>query len=107
MSEQTWGRVDAEGNVYVTEAGTERLVGAFPDATADEALAYFVRKFDDMIGRADLLDMRHGIEHWKASGLDFARLLAVPQVGSDVPKFHVAHQDHGLEKALDQKLIEK
>ena len=66
-----------------------------------------IKKFDDMIGRADLLDMRQGIEHWKASGLDFARLLAVPQVGDDVPKFHVAHQDHGLEKALDQKLIEK
>jgi hypothetical protein len=29
-----------------------------------------IRKFDDMIGRADLLDMRQGIEHWKASGLD-------------------------------------
>jgi len=66
-----------------------------------------IRKFDDMIGRADLLDMRHGIEHWKASGLDFGRLLAVPQVAQDVPKSHVAHQDHGLDKALDQKLIEK
>jgi glutamate synthase domain-containing protein 2/glutamate synthase domain-containing protein 3 len=66
-----------------------------------------IRKFDDMIGRADLIDMRAGIEHWKASGLDFSRLLAVPQVGADVPRFHVAQQDHGLEKALDQKLIEK
>ncbi len=66
-----------------------------------------VRKFDDMIGRADLLDMRQGIEHWKASGLDFGRLLAVPQVAADVPRLHVAAQDHGLEKALDQKLIEK
>ncbi len=66
-----------------------------------------IRKFDDMIGRADLLDMRQGIEHWKASGLDFSRLLAVPQVGADVPRLHVSTQDHGLEKALDQKLIEK
>ena len=66
-----------------------------------------IRKFDDMIGRADLLDMREGIEHWKASGLDFSRLLAVPQVGAEVPRFHVAQQDHGLDKALDQKLIEK
>ena len=66
-----------------------------------------IRKFEDMIGRADLLDMRAGIEHWKASGLDFSRLLAVPQVASDVPKYHVANQEHGLEKALDQKLIEK
>ena len=66
-----------------------------------------IKKFDDMIGRADLLDMRAGIEHWKASGLNFSRLLAVPQVGPEVPRFHVAHQDHGLDKALDQKLIEK
>jgi glutamate synthase (NADPH) large chain len=66
-----------------------------------------IKKFEDMIGRADLLDMRAGIEHWKASGLDFSRLLAVPQVGDDVPKYHVANQEHGLEKALDQKLIEK
>ena len=66
-----------------------------------------IKKFDDMIGRADLLDMRQGIEHWKASGLDFSRLLAVPQVSADVPRFHVEDQDHGLEKALDQKLIEK
>ena len=66
-----------------------------------------IKKFDDMIGRADLLDMRKGIEHWKASGLDFSRLLAVPQVGADVPRLHVATQDHGLDKALDQKLIEK
>ncbi len=66
-----------------------------------------IKKFDDMIGRADLLDMRQGIEHWKASGLDFSRLLAVPQVAADVPRFHVDVQNHGLEKALDQKLIEK
>ena len=66
-----------------------------------------IKKFDDMIGRADLLDMRQGIEHWKASGLDFSRLLAMPQVASDVPRFHVDVQNHGLEKALDQKLIEK
>jgi glutamate synthase (NADPH/NADH) large chain/glutamate synthase (ferredoxin) len=66
-----------------------------------------IRKFDDMIGRADLLDMRAGIEHWKASGLDFSRLLAVPQVGPEIPRYHVDVQDHGLEKALDQKLIEK
>ncbi len=66
-----------------------------------------IKKFDDMIGRADLLDMRAGIEHWKASGLDFSRLLAVPQVGPEIPRYHVDVQDHGLEKALDQKLIEK
>ncbi len=66
-----------------------------------------IRKFDDLIGRADLLDMRKGIEHWKASGLDFSRLFALPQVGVDAPRFHVDSQEHGLEKSLDNVLIEK
>jgi glutamate synthase (NADPH) large chain len=66
-----------------------------------------IRKFDDLIGRADLLDTRKGIAHWKASGLDFGRLFAQPNVPADVPRFHVENQDHGLEKSLDNVLIEK
>ena len=66
-----------------------------------------IRKFDDLIGRADLLDMRQGIEHWKASGLDFSRLFAMPNVPADVPRFQTLEQDHGLEKALDNVLIAK
>ena len=66
-----------------------------------------IRKFDDLIGRSDLLDMRKGIEHWKASGLDFSRLFAQPQVPDDVPRFQTLEQDHGLEKSLDNILIAK
>lgn len=66
-----------------------------------------VRKFDDLIGRADLLDTRKSIAHWKARGLDFTRLFAQPNVPADVPRLHVESQDHGLEKSLDIKLIEK
>ena len=66
-----------------------------------------IRKFDDLIGRADLLDTRKGIAHWKAQGLDFKRLFAQPNVPADVPRFHIENQDHGLEKSLDNVLIEK
>ncbi len=66
-----------------------------------------IRKFDDLIGRADLLDMRQGIAHWKASGLDFSRLFALPNVPADVPRFQTLTQDHGLEKSLDNVLIAK
>jgi glutamate synthase (NADPH/NADH) large chain/glutamate synthase (ferredoxin) len=66
-----------------------------------------IRKFDGLIGRADLLDMRAGLQHWKASGLDFSRLFAIPNVAADVPKFHIENQEHGLEKALDNVLIAK
>ena len=66
-----------------------------------------IRKFDDLIGRSDLLDMRKGIEHWKASGLDFGRLFAQPSAPADVPRFQTLEQEHGLEKALDNVLIAK
>jgi len=66
-----------------------------------------IRTFNELIGRSDLLDMKKGIEHWKAKGLDFSRLFAQPNVPADVPRFHVDTQEHGLEKALDQRLIEK
>ncbi|MEY4651743.1 MAG: putative Ferredoxin-dependent glutamate synthase, partial [Pseudomonadota bacterium] len=66
-----------------------------------------IRTFDELVGRSDLLDMKQGIAHWKARGLDFSRLLARPVVPDDVPRYHVADQDHGLEKGLDRKLIEK
>jgi glutamate synthase (NADPH) large chain len=66
-----------------------------------------VRKFDDLIGRSDLLDIKKGIEHWKARGLDFGRLFTQPNVPADVPRFHKEEQDHGLEKSLDRVLIER
>jgi glutamate synthase (NADPH) large chain len=66
-----------------------------------------IRRFDDLIGRADLLDMNKGLSHWKASGLDFSRLFHQPVVPADVPRLHTMTQDHGLDKALDVRLIEK
>jgi glutamate synthase (NADPH) large chain len=66
-----------------------------------------IRKFDDLIGRADLLDVKKGIAHWKAKGLDFSRLFAQPKVPAEVARFHVEDQDHGLAKSLDRILIEK
>ncbi len=65
-----------------------------------------IRKFNDLIGRADLLDTRKSIEHCKAQGLDFSRIFAMPNVPADVPRYRVASQDHELGKALDNKLIE-
>ena len=66
-----------------------------------------IRKFDDLIGRADLLDMKKGIEHWKARGLDFSRIFHLPSVPVDVARRQVETQDHGLDRALDVKLIER
>jgi glutamate synthase domain-containing protein 2/glutamate synthase domain-containing protein 3 len=65
-----------------------------------------IRRFDDLIGRTELLDMRRGIEHWKARRLDFSRIFHMPDMPADVARYHCAAQDHGLEKALDNRLIE-
>jgi len=63
------------------------------------------RTFDEMIGRADLLDMRTGIEHWKAKGLDFSRVFYQPQMPADVARHQCETQDHGLARALDHQLL--
>jgi glutamate synthase (NADPH/NADH) large chain len=65
-----------------------------------------IRKFDDLIGRADLLDMQQGITHWKAQGLDYSRIFYRPAVAATSPVLHCETQDHGLAKALDNQLIE-
>jgi glutamate synthase domain-containing protein 3 len=66
-----------------------------------------IRRFDDLIGRADLLDTRKGIAHWKARGLDFGRVFHLPAVPADVPRRQIDEQDHRLDRALDRSLIEK
>lgn len=53
-----WGRVDETGTVYVTDGGVERAVGQYPDGTADEALAYFTRKYTELEGQVRLLEQR-------------------------------------------------
>ncbi|MCF8193206.1 MAG: glutamate synthase subunit alpha, partial [Candidatus Methylopumilus sp.] len=64
-----------------------------------------VAKFDDLIGRADLLDMQAGIEHWKINGLDFSKVFHLPAMPADVSRKHNDVQDHGLTHALDNKLV--
>lgn len=66
-----------------------------------------IAKFDDLIGRADLLDTRKGIAHWKAQGLDFSKIFYQPKEALAAACFHTETQDHGLDKALDNVLIQK
>ncbi len=63
------------------------------------------RTFEEMIGRADVLDMRAGIAHWKARGLDFTRIFHQPQMPAEVARSKKEEQDHGLARALDHQLI--
>src|SRR4029453_18685827 len=66
-----------------------------------------IRKFDDLIGRADLLDTKKSITHWKAKGLDFSRIFHLPTAPADVPRRQAEVQAHALARALDVRLIEK
>jgi len=66
-----------------------------------------IRKLDDLIGRSDLLGMNQAITHWKSQGLDFAKIFHRPDMSSDVARLHAEEQDHGLDKALDNTLIEQ
>jgi glutamate synthase (NADPH/NADH) large chain len=63
------------------------------------------RRFDDMIGQSQHLNMRHAINHWKARGLDYSRILHKPDAAPGTAIHHCEAQDHGLDKALDQELI--
>lgn len=65
------------------------------------------RRFDEMIGQMDRLDMRKAVNHWKAQGLDFSRILAKPVAEEGVSIYNTDTQDHGLDKAIDHQLIEQ
>ena len=64
------------------------------------------RTFDEMVGRVDMLEMRDVKDHWKAKGLDLSSMLFNPPVPKKVFRRCVTSQDHGLEEALDHKIIE-
>ncbi|MEX2465949.1 MAG: glutamate synthase large subunit [Gemmatimonadota bacterium] len=63
------------------------------------------RTFDEMVGRSERMDMRRGIEHYKAHGVDLTPLLARPEVGPDVAIYHTADQKHAIDDVLDRTLI--
>ena len=66
-----------------------------------------IRTVNEMVGRADLLEMRHAVDHWKTNGLDFSSILTPAEIvyeGTEV--YQTIEQDHGLDKALDNLLIE-
>ncbi|HWV17507.1 MAG TPA: glutamate synthase-related protein [Rhodocyclaceae bacterium] len=64
-----------------------------------------IKKFEDLIGRADLLDTKAGIAHWKARGLDFSKVFYIPPTSADVARRHAEAQDHNTDKALDHKMV--
>ncbi|MFN8625530.1 MAG: glutamate synthase large subunit [Candidatus Binatia bacterium] len=61
---------------------------------------------DEMVGRVDVLETRDAVDHWKAKGVDLTQVLHRPDVPATVAIRCIQKQDHGLDQALDRKLIE-
>ena len=59
------------------------------------------RTIEEMIGRTDRLEARKAVDHWKAKGLDFSRILYQPDVGPEVGRFCSIKQDHGIARSMD------
>lgn len=63
------------------------------------------RSIDEMIGRTDMLEKSKAITHWKASQLDLSNILFQPDVPAEVGRRSSMTQDHGLDEALDNKVL--
>jgi len=59
------------------------------------------RSITEMVGRTDRLEPRKAIEHWKAKGVDFSKILYQPEAGPEVGRYCQMVQDHGIDKSLD------
>jgi glutamate synthase (ferredoxin) len=59
------------------------------------------RTIDEMVGRTDRLEARRAVEHWKAQGVDFSKILYRPEVGAEVGRYCQISQDHGIDRSLD------
>ncbi|MCG3206122.1 MAG: Ferredoxin-dependent glutamate synthase 1 [Elusimicrobia bacterium] len=66
-----------------------------------------VRSVDEIVGHVERLEMEPAVDHWKAKGVDLSSILFKPKIEPPVSIRHTTTQDHGLEKVLDYKLIEK
>ncbi len=64
------------------------------------------RSIDEIVGRAELLEVDRAIDHWKAEGLDLAPILDGPAFPAGEPRRSGRAQDHELEKHFDVQLID-
>ena len=108
MSTNQFGRVDAENNVFVTD-GTERKVGQYPGVTPEEALAYFVRKFEDLAAQVRILEQRvankvdsHGMKKIAAKLVEDLKEPAAVGDLSDLRR-RVANLDEKISKLVSEK----
>jgi len=90
--------------------GRPEFVVTFFEFLAQEVRGYLAslgfRTLAEAVGHAELLDTAAAVEHWKAAGLDLTPVLHVPDLGPAAARRAVTGQDHGLDLALDNTLIQ-
>jgi glutamate synthase (NADPH/NADH) large chain len=64
------------------------------------------RNMNEMVGRVDMLETKKAINHWKAKGLDLSPILYKPYMPKRIKPYCATSQDHGLDQAMDYKLIQ-
>ncbi|HUY46900.1 MAG TPA: glutamate synthase-related protein [Streptosporangiaceae bacterium] len=90
--------------------GKPEFVVNFFEFVAEEVREYLAalgfRTLEEAVGRVDLLDTERAIGHWKAAGLDLTPVLHVPTLPDGAARHNTTAQDHGIERALDNTLIQ-
>ncbi|CAM2903955.1 glutamate synthase large subunit [Saccharomonospora xinjiangensis] len=91
-------------------SGKAEYVVNFFEFIAQEVREYLARlgfrSIAEAVGHAELLDTRKAVDHWKASGLDLSPIFHVPELEPGAARHQVVAQDHGLDAALDNTLIQ-
>jgi glutamate synthase (NADPH) large chain len=91
-------------------SGKAEYVVNFFEFIAQEVREYLAelgfRSMAEAIGHAEVLDKREAIDHWKAAGLDLSPIFYVPELPPRAARHQTVVQDHGLDRALDNTLIQ-
>ena len=92
-------------------SGKPEFVVTFFEYIAEEVrellAALGFRSIEEAIGHVEMIDTIEAVEHWKAKGLDLSPILHQPALAEGASLRCTATQDHGLDKALDNELIER
>jgi glutamate synthase (NADPH/NADH) large chain len=91
-------------------SGKPEFVVNFFEFIAEEVREHLAalgfRSLEEAIGHVELIDATRAVDHWKAAGLDLAPVLHRPELPDGTPLRSVTGQEHGLEKALDNTIIQ-
>ena len=91
-------------------SGQPEFVVNFFEFIAEEVRALLAslgfRTVEEAVGQVEMLDVADAIDHWKAHGLDLSAILHLPPLAPDAVRHRRSEQDHGLDRALDQMLIQ-